>query len=821
MNQTNISIDEAKKTSVDELMKKLSSSKAGISDQEAKDRLEQYGPNEITKKNESKFTKFLKYFWGPIPWMIEVAIILSAIIKHWEDFAIILALLLINAVVGFWQENKAENAIELLKKKLAIKARVLRDDKWQQISARELVPGDIVRVRPGEVIPGDIKLIDGDYLLADESALTGESQPVEKHVNDIAYSGSLANKGEMNGLVVTTGMNTYFGKTAKLVQEAKAISHLQKAILQIGDYLIRLDIILVAIIFVLALYRHESVLETLQFILVLTIASIPVALPAVLSVTMAIGAIDLAKKDAIVSRLVAIEEMAGMDILCADKTGTITKNQLSIAEVKPFEGFKEDNVLLVATLASREEDQDPIDTAVIDKFKTMKELVEKRDTYKVPEFKPFDPVIKRTEATVTDPNNKKYKVSKGAPQAIMELVKNKDVESKVNEIVDDFAKKGHRPLGVARTDEQGKWQYIGLLAISDSPREDSAEVIKTAQSMGVDVKMVTGDHIAIARNIAAQVHMGTNILTSSAFMDKPDNEAEDAVEKADGFAEVFPEHKYRIVDLLQKKGHIVGMTGDGVNDAPALKKADAGIAVAGATDAAKSAAAIVLTKPGLSVIIDAIKTSHKIFKRMNSYATYRIAETIRVLIFLTLAIIIFNFYPLTAVMIVFLSLLNDLPIMTIAYDNTKPLKRPTGWEMHKVMTIAAVLGIIGVISSFSMFYVADRVMHLPRPTIQTLMFLKLAVAGHMTIYLTRVDEARHAWTPPYPAKILFGTAETTQLLATLLAVYGVFMNPLGWWLAGLVWVWAIVAFIITDFIKIYFHKRLERPVAAEDAKFKQ
>jgi H+-transporting ATPase len=821
MNQTNISIDEAKKTSVDELMKKLSSSKAGISDQEAKDRLEQYGPNEITKKNESKFTKFLKYFWGPIPWMIEVAIILSAIIKHWEDFAIILALLLINAVVGFWQENKAENAIELLKKKLAIKARVLRDDKWQQISARELVPGDIVRVRPGEVIPGDIKLIDGDYLLADESALTGESQPVEKHVNDIAYSGSLANKGEMNGLVVTTGMNTYFGKTAKLVQEAKAISHLQKAILQIGDYLIRLDIILVAIIFVLALYRHESVLETLQFILVLTIASIPVALPAVLSVTMAIGAIDLAKKDAIVSRLVAIEEMAGMDILCADKTGTITKNQLSIAEVKPFEGFKEDDVLLVATIASREEDQDPIDTAIIDKFKTMKELVEKRGTYKVPEFKPFDPVIKRTEATVTDPNSKKYKVSKGAPQAIMALVKNKDVESKVNEIVDDFAKKGHRPLGVAKTDEQGKWQYIGLLAISDSPREDSAEVIKTAQSMGVDVKMVTGDHIAIARNIAAQVHMGTNILTSSAFMDKPDNEAEDAVEKADGFAEVFPEHKYRIVDLLQKKGHIVGMTGDGVNDAPALKKADAGIAVAGATDAAKSAAAIVLTKPGLSVIIDAIKTSHKIFKRMNSYATYRIAETIRVLIFLTLAIIIFNFYPLTAVMIVFLSLLNDLPIMTIAYDNTKPLKRPTGWEMHKVMTIAAVLGIIGVISSFSMFYVADRVMHLPRPTIQTLMFLKLAVAGHMTIYLTRVDEARHAWTPPYPAKILFGTAETTQLLATLLAVYGVFMNPLGWWLAGLVWVWAIVAFIITDFIKIYFHKRLERPVAAEDAKFKQ
>lgn len=820
MNQTKISTDEAKKTSVDELMKNLSSSKGGLSDQEAKNRLQQYGHNEITKKGANKLTKFLKYFWGPIPWMIEVAIILSAIIHHWEDFAIILALLLINAVVGFWQENKAENAIELLKKKLALKARVLRDNKWQQISAREIVPGDIVRVRPGEVIPADIKLMEGDYLLTDESALTGESQPVEKHVNDIAYSGSLAKQGEMNGLVVTTGMNTYFGKTAKLVQEAKAVSHLQKAILRIGDYLIRIDIVLVAIIFVIALYRHEGVLETLQFILVLTIAAIPVALPAVLSVTMAIGAIALAKKEAIVSRLVAIEEMAGMDILCADKTGTITKNQLSIAEVKPFEEFKDDDVLMIATLASREEDQDPIDTAVIDKFKTKKELVEKRGTYKVPEFKPFDPVIKRTEAAVTDPDGKKYKVSKGAPQAILKLVDNKDVESKVNKTVEDFAEKGHRPLGVARTDEHGKWQYIGLLAISDSPREDSAEVIKTAQSLGVNVKMVTGDHVAIAKNIATQVHMGTNILTSSAFMNKPDKEAGDAVEKADGFAEVFPEHKYRIVDLLQKKDHIVGMTGDGVNDAPALKKADAGIAVAGATDAAKSAAAIVLTKPGLSVIIDAIKTSHKIFKRMNSYATYRIAETIRVLFFLTLAIIIFNFYPLTAVMIVILSLLNDLPIMTIAYDNTRPLKRPTGWEMRKVLTIATVLGIIGLISSFVLFYVADRVMHLPRPTIQTLMFLKLAAAGHMTIYLTRVDEARHAWTPPYPAKILFGTTETTQFIATLLAVYGIFMNPIGWWLAGLVWGWALAAFVITDFIKIYFHKRLERSIEAEEVKLK-
>jgi len=376
-------------------------------------------------------------------------------------------------------------------------------------------------------------------------------------------------------------------------------------------------------------------------------------------------------------------------------------------------------------------------------------------------------------------------------------------------MVSDFAAKGHRSLGVAVTDTQGKWKYAGIIAIYDAPREDSAEVIKTAQSLGVNVKMVTGDHIAIARQIASQVNLGTDIEPASSFLDKPDIEARLIVEKADGFAQVFPEHKYRIVELLQGKGHIVGMTGDGVNDAPALKKADAGIAVAGATDAAKSAADIVLTRPGLSVIIDAIKESHKIFQRMNNYATYRIAETIRVLIFLTLSIIIFNFYPLTAVMIVILALLNDLPIMMIAYDNTKPLNRPASWEMNKVLTIAAVLGLAGVVSSFMLFYFSEQVLHLDRGTIRTLMFLKLAVAGHITIYLTRTGE-HHFWSRPYPAGILFWTTEITQFAGTLIAIYGVFMKPLGWQLAGFVWAWALAFFVVNDFIKIYFYKRMER-----------
>ncbi len=798
--------EEAKIASVNELLQKLSSSENGISSQEAEKRLSQYGYNEISEKKISPLIKFLRYFWGPIPWMIEIAALLSAIIRHWEDFAIIFALLVINALVGFWEEHKAENAIELLKQKLALRARVLRDSKWTQIPAHELVPGDVVRVRLGDIIPADVKLMDGNYLLVDESALTGESLPVEKHVSNIGYSGSIIRQGEMNALVVSTGMNTYFGKTAKLVEEAKTRSHFQQAVIKIGDYLIRLDAVLVSIVFILAVFiRGEKVLDTLQFVLILTIASIPVALPAVLSVTMAVGAIALAKKEAIVSRLVSIEELAGMDTLCADKTGTITRNELTVAEVKAFEGFKESDVLLLGALASREEDQDPIDNAIFARVKLMKKGM---PAYKTISFVPFDPVSKRTEATIEGDDGIRFKVSKGAPQVILELAANKEVSSLVNEIIRDFAAKGHRSLGVAGTDEQGNWRYAGIIAIYDAPRDDSASVIKDAQSMGVNVKMVTGDHIAIAKQIASQVGMGTNIASASAFLDKPDSEAQAIVEKADGFAQVFPEHKYRIVQLLQSKGHIVGMTGDGVNDAPALKKADAGIAVAGATDAAKSAADIVLTRPGLSVITDAVRESHKIFQRMTNYATYRIAETIRVLVFLTLAIILFNFYPLTAVMIVILSLLNDLPIMTIAYDNTKLLGRPASWEMRKVLIIATVIGTVGVAFSFLLFYYSEQVLHIPRPVIQTLMFMKFAVAGHLTIYLTRTH-SHHFWARPFPAGILFWTTEATQFVGVLFAVYGIFMVPIGWNLAALAIVWALADFIAADFVKIYFYRRLE------------
>ncbi len=806
MSQQIITQEEAKNNEISEVFNKLHTQENGLTTSEAKKRLETYGPNEIPEKKEKPIIKFLRNFWGPIPWMIEIAAILSIIIGEWDDFFVILAMLLINAIVRFWEENKADNAVEMLKQKLALNARVLRDGKWTDLLARELVPGDVIRTRLGDIVPADIKLFEGEYLTLDESVLTGESLPVDKKASDIAYEGSIVRKGEMNGIVVGTASNTFFGKTTSLVSEAKTRSHFQKAVVKIGNYLIILAISLVALIFIVGLLRNESFFNLLQFTLVLIVAAIPVALPAVLMVSMAVGAADLAKKKAIAKKLLSIEELAGMDILCSDKTGTITKNEISVGEIIPLEDFTPNQVIQYGVLASREEDKDPIDDAFFTKFKEFNGDV---SGYKISKFQPFDPVIKRTEAQV-EKGSEKLKVSKGAIQVILSLVSNRDeIVSKVEQQGETFAQRGYRALGVAKTDTDGNWHYVGIVALFDPPREDSADVIKTAVAMGVDVKMVTGDHSAIAKQMATNLGMGTNFVTASTLLESKEEEAVKLAENANGFAEVFPEHKYKLVEDLQNKGHVVGMTGDGVNDAPALKKADVGIAVSNATDAAKSAADIVLTEPGLSIIIGATEESRIIFERMKSYATYRIAETVRVLIFLVLAIILFNFYPITAIMIVMLALLNDLPIMTIAFDNARPAPKPVRWKMNRVLIVASMLGIVGVIFSFGLFLIGRDVFNLDANALQTLIFLKLAVGGHMTIYLTRAEE-HNFWHKPYPAKILLIVCEVTQVVATIFAAVGILMNPIGWTLALFVWLYAFVAFVVANFLKVLTVKWLNR-----------
>jgi H+-transporting ATPase len=796
-----ININEAKGSTIDEIYNRLSTNRRGLASQEANDRLLKYGPNEIPEKKKSTLLKFLTNFWGPIPWMIEIAAILSLIIEEWDDFVIIIAMLFINSVVRFWEEKKADNAIELLKEKLALKAKVIRDGEWIEIEARELVPGDIVHLRLGDIIPADVKLIDGEYLTVDESILTGESLPVEKKIADIGYSGAIIRQGEMDGVVVGTGLNTFFGKTTKLVEEAKSRSHFQQAVIKIGNYLIILAVSLVTLVFILGLIRNEGFFNILQFALVLIVAAIPVALSAVMMVSMAVGAVQLARNNAIVSRLLSIEEAAGMDILCCDKTGTLTKNQISIAKLIPFNDYSEDDLVLYGGLASKKESRDPIDDAFFDKIKENPEIDTKLSKYQLISFKPFDPVLKRTEARIKDEYSKEFQVSKGAIQVILSLVKgDSDLERKVGELGKDFASTGFRALGIAQSRQKDNWEYMGVVALHDPPRDDSLDTINTAKILGIDIKMLTGDHIEIAKYIANDLQIGSKIVVSNEISGKNDPETTQLVEEANGFAEVYPEHKYHIVELLQNKDHVVGMTGDGVNDAPALKKADIGIAVSNATDAAKSAADIVLTDPGISVIINSTRESRKIFERMKSYAVYRIAETVRILIFLVLSISFLNFYPITAVMIVILALLNDLPIMTIAFDNTRIDEKPVRWRMQRILILSSILGIAGVLFSFSIFLIGKFVFLLDLTTLQTFIFLKLTVAGHMTIYLTRTEEDNF-WKRPFPSKILFITCETTQLIATIFAAVGIFMAPIGWGLTGFIWLYALGAFFITNFIK--------------------
>jgi H+-transporting ATPase len=789
-----------------ELEKKLDSSPKGLSQAEAQKRLAQYGPNQIAEKKTNLFLKFLSYFWGPIPWMIEGAVILSGVVRHWLDFFIILFLLFSNAVVAFWEEHQAGNEIAALRAKLAVTAKALRDGKWGAPQVAELVPGDVIRLRLGDIVPADARLLAGDPVQVDQSALTGESLPATRKPGEAVFSGSIIKRGEADAMVYATGEKTYFGKTAQLVQGAHTVSHFQRAVLKIGDYLIVLAVALVAVIVTVALFRHDPILSTLEFALVLLVAAIPVAMPTVLSVTMAVGARLLAKKQAIVTKLSAIEELAGVDVLCSDKTGTLTQNKLTLGDPFCLDNIPAEQVILWAALASRAEDKDTIDLAVIGGVKNDKA----RKAYQILHFQPFDPVHKRTEATVKASDGKQFFVAKGAPQVILAMSTNAgEVKPAVEKAVNEFAGRGFRSLGVARADQENKWQFVGVLPMFDPPREQAKATIASAGQMGVKVKMVTGDQLAIAKETARQLGMGTNILDATVLRDSKNQQSAqsvESIEKADGFAQVFPEDKYNIVDVLQKHGHIVGMTGDGVNDAPALKKADCGIAVSGATDAARAAASIVLLASGLSVIIDAIKESRRIFQRMNSYSIYRIAETLRVLFFMTLAILVFNFYPVTAVMIVMIAVLNDGAILSIAYDNVHYKDKPEAWNMRLVLGISTVLGLIGVAAAFGLFYLGERVFHLNHAHVQTLMYLKLSVAGHLTIFLTRT---RGPFWSIRPARILWIAVLGTQAIATLIAVYGLFMTPLGWRWAGFVWGYAIICALATDRVKLLAYKILD------------
>jgi len=761
-------------------------------------RLDEYGPNAIEEEERSALVELLRQFWAPIPWMIEAALLLTALTERWADFGIILALLLLNGAVGFWEEHQAANALAALKRRLARRARVRRGGEWRELEAAELVPGDLIQLARGDVVPADGRLLGGEAEL-DESALTGESLPVARAAGEEVLSGTVVSRGSPTVRVLATGAATEFGRTAELTAERGPPSHFQAAIFSIGRYLIGIAMALVALIVAVELVRGTDLATTLEFALVVTIASIPVALPAVLSVTMAVGARSLARHEAVVSHLPVVEEMSGVDVLCADKTGTITKNELAVADVAALAGGDRDEVLREAALTAEGDGGDPVDAAVL-------AAAGARPPGEVLELEPFDADRKRAEALVRGADGREFRVAKGAVQAVLDLVgEDAPGAGEVSAATAEFARRGQRALAVARADE-GTWRLTGVLAIADPPREDSRPTLEDARALGLEVKMVTGDRVEIARRIAAEVGLGEEIRESAAI-ERLDGEAlAERVEEADGFAQVVPEDKHRIVTALQARGHIVGMTGDGVNDAPALSRADAGIAVSGATDAARAAADIVLLSPGLSVIVEAIQRAREVFRRMSNYAIYRITETIRIVLFVAVAIVVFGFFPVTPTQIVLLAILNDAAILTIAYDRVLPSPRPERWDMREVLTIATVLGLAGVVESLSLLWIGHGPLGLSDDEVRTLLYLKLSVAGHLTLFVARTRG--RLWSHR-PATIVLVAVIGTQLLATAIAVSGFLMTPIGWGLAGVAWGYALIWILLLDQVKLWAYAALD------------
>lgn len=842
------SMEALKKEAVDlenipleEVLENLLCTKEGLSSEDAQRRLQIFGYNKLEEKEESKFLKFLGFMWNPLSWVMEAAAVMAIALANgggkppdWQDFVGILILLLINSSISFYEENNAGNAAAALMARLSPKAKVLRDGSWSEQDASVLVPGDIVSIKLGDIIPADARLLDGDPLKIDQSALTGESLPVSKAPGEGVYSGSTCKQGEIEAVVIATGVHTFFGKAAHLVDSTNQQGHFQKVLTAIGNFCI-CSIALGMIIEIIVMYpiQNRSYRPGIDNLLVLLIGGIPIAMPTVLSVTMAIGSHRLSLQGAITKRMTAIEEMAGMDVLCSDKTGTLTLNKLSVDKnlIEVFaKGVDVDTVVLMAARSARLENQDAIDAAIVGMLADPKEA---RTGIQEVHFLPFNPTDKRTALTYIDNRGKMHRVSKGAPEQILNLAHNKsDIERKVHAVIDKFAERGLRSLAVAYQEVPegrkeslgGPWQLIGLMPLFDPPRHDSAETIRRALNLGVNVKMITGDQLAIAKETGRRLGMGTNMYPSSALLGENKDESlitlpvDDLIEKADGFAGVFPEHKYQIVKRLQAKKHICGMTGDGVNDAPALKKADIGIAVADATDAARDASDIVLTQPGLSVIISAVLTSRAIFQRMKNYTIYAVSITIRIVLgFLLLALIWkFDFPPF---MVLIIAILNDGTIMTISKDRVKPSPLPDCWKLGEIFATGIILGGYLAVMTVIFFWAAHDTDFFPRifgvatlrktahddfRKLASAIYLQVSIISQALIFVTRA----RSWSfVERPGLFLVSAFVGAQLLATMIAVYCNWnfaaIEGIGWGWAGVIWLYNIVCYIPLDFLKFF------------------
>ncbi|OVA11894.1 Cation-transporting P-type ATPase [Macleaya cordata] len=816
----------------------LKCTREGLSSDSVQERLELFGYNKLEEKKESKILKFLGFMWNPLSWVMEAAAIMAIALTQpgkkapdYHDFFGIMVLLIVNSTISFIEENNAGNAAAALMARLAPKAKVLRDGKWSEEDAVVLVPGDIISIKLGDIIPADARLLEGDPLKIDQSALTGESLPVTKNPGDGVYSGSTCKQGEIEAVVIATGVHTFFGKAAHLVENTTHIGHFQKVLTSIGNFCI-CSIAIGMLVEVIVIYgiQGRGYRAGIDSLLVLLIGGIPIAMPTVLSVTMAIGSHRLSQQGAITKRMTAIEEMAGMDVLCSDKTGTLTLNKLTVDKnmIEVFaKGVDKDMVVLMAARASRLENQDAIDTAIVSMLADPKEA---RAGIKEIHFLPFNPTDKRTALTYIDKAGKMHRASKGAPEQILNLACNKsDIEQRVHAIIDKFAERGLRSLGVARQEVPagdkdspgGPWEFVGLLPLFDPPRHDSAETIRRALDLGVSVKMITGDQLAIAKETGRRLGMGTNMYPSSSLLsDNKDASVsalpiDELIEKADGFAGVFPEHKYEIVRRLQDRKHICGMTGDGVNDAPALKKADIGIAVADSTDAARSASDIVLTEPGLSVIISAVLTSRAIFQRMKNYTIYAVSITIRIVLGFMLLTIFwrFDFPPF---MVLVIAVLNDGTIMTISKDRVKPSPLPDSWKLSEIFATGIVIGAYLALMTVIFFFLAYETNFFAHhfdtknktqadpinEMLASAVYLQVSTISQALIFVTRSRGWSFTERPGFLLVVAFIIA---QLVASVISATVTWklagIRKIGWGWTGVIWIYNIISYMLLDPIK--------------------
>ncbi|VVB56875.1 Copper-exporting P-type ATPase B [uncultured archaeon] len=794
-----------KQMKVPAVLAALSASERGLSSSDVQARIQQYGYNEVAEKRPNVVLEFLSHFWGPIPWLLEFATILCYFIGNRFDAMVLAFIVLLNGSVAFHNEHDSQQALLLLKKKLTIKAHVLRDGKWETLEARELVPGDILTIGLGDVVPADAKIISGG-VSADQAALTGESLPVELRESGLLYTGSIIKRGEAKCVVVNTGMRTFFGKTVELVNIAKPKSKTEEIMFSISKYVTYIGIVLFAVILVFALSIDVKASVILTFAVLFIGGGIPAALPMMFTIAQSKGATDLSKRSILVTKLDSIENAASIEVLCLDKTGTITMNELEVRDAVPLGGCKQDELLALSALASSAESKDAIDTVVLSYASRNRVNL---SGYSQLSYTPFEPATKRAEALVKF-KGQRFKVMKGAPQTVMGLCKGLTAAQKqaITKRIESFSLSGCRVLAVAKSapNQLNRLKLCGLLALADPLRPDSAETIAALREAGIRPIMLTGDNIAVAREIAKQAGIGERIVRISEIKSLPASEQAGAVLACNGIAEIYPEDKFWVVKLIQSAGKMVGMTGDGVNDAPALKQAELGIAVSNSTDVAKAAASMVLTEPGTKVILEAVRTSREIYQRMLTWTLKKIARSIQFMPLLMVGFFLFHDVVVSITGLVLLMIVNDFLTMTLAVDNSRASKKPNDWNLKNITLASVAVGAFFFLIGLAVFFMGVQYFKLDLAGMQTLILLGLVYSGQMGIYIIR--ERGHFW-QSWPNRAVAAILWFAVLVFTGLGLFGVDMAPLTLEQVGAALAICAAGLILTDFPKQWIYQKLE------------